>query len=130
VDNVMVLRRTRGQNEATVTALGRDLEDKEYALSFDPQIGTWVLVGDASELRMSRERQEVLDIFRHAFPEALGPTQAARSVKKDESGVRRLIYKLVDDGHLSNVGYGKYRYTGTGGTSSTGENESSTSSTG
>jgi AAA domain len=141
VDNVMVLQKPRGQNDATLSVIGRDLEDKAYALTFDPEIGTWRLIGDAVEVRISHERHDVLEEFKRAFPAPLGATQIARMVKKSEGAVRQQIYHLCDDGLIKGASYGKYVYiptttttttdidsSGTGGTGGTGESSRSSRS--
>jgi len=54
-DAVLVLQRARGQVEATLSVTGRDIEERELALRFDPTLMAWTLVGDAEVLRRERE---------------------------------------------------------------------------
>lgn len=46
-DTTIVLRRPRGEAGALLNITGRDVEESEYALTFDPQAGTWTLDGTA-----------------------------------------------------------------------------------
>jgi len=54
VDGTMVLRRERGKHDATLHVAGKDIEEeKELALTWDANVTSWTLVGDAEEFRIS-----------------------------------------------------------------------------
>lgn len=46
-DATLVLKRSRGEHEASLHVTGRDIVESEYAVTFDPQDCTWRLDGDA-----------------------------------------------------------------------------------
>jgi hypothetical protein len=49
-DETMVLKRARGQAEGALFVTGRDVDEAEYALSFQPASGAWTLLdGPASD---------------------------------------------------------------------------------
>jgi len=65
-DGVAVLRRERGRHDATLFLTGRDIDEREIALQWDPQYALWSILGDAEEYRVSKERKEVFELLKHA----------------------------------------------------------------
>src|SRR6266704_1327303 len=63
VDNLLVLKRERGQADAVLHVTGRDVDEQELALTFSNQTGLWTLAGDAENFRLSQERQEIIDVI-------------------------------------------------------------------
>src|SRR5262249_55515259 len=59
-DAVLVLKRERGRHDAALFVTGRDLEEQEFALQFDPEFALWSIAGDADEYRLSQERAVLL----------------------------------------------------------------------
>ncbi len=43
-DTVIVMTRSRGQEEGTLSITGRDVEESEYGIRFAPEIGTWEML--------------------------------------------------------------------------------------
>lgn len=106
-DSIWVLRRDRGRMDATLFITGRDIEEQETALQFDGSLGLWHLLGDAEAYRMSRERQQIVEVLRQA-EEPLRPKDIADSLGKREVNIRFLLSKLVQEGAVRRVGYGQY----------------------
>ena len=70
VDGALVLKRDRGNQDATLVVDGRDIEEPtELALQWVADIASWALMGDAEEYRLSKARQEI----RRVVEEAEGP---------------------------------------------------------
>jgi hypothetical protein len=44
-DTIIVIKRSRGEADATLHVTGRDVEERELALQFAPETGTWSLLG-------------------------------------------------------------------------------------
>jgi len=105
-DAVLVLRRDRGQHDATLHAMGRDIEEAEMALSFNPDYCTWSLVGDAATHRLSKERQAVLDLLSKSG--ALTPSQAAPLLEKQTPATKKLLWAMEQAGQLVKDGSGRY----------------------
>ncbi|HEX8010806.1 MAG TPA: AAA family ATPase, partial [Casimicrobiaceae bacterium] len=64
-DALLVLKRARGENTATLSVTGRDIEhEAELGLRFDREHGLWLLLGSAAEVQSSEERREVLHALR------------------------------------------------------------------
>ena len=106
-DGVLVLRRERGQADAILCATGRDIDEKEIALSWDRASVRWRLLGDADDYRLSPEREQI----RRALIEAgqpLSPKEVAEALSKDDNSVRQLIWKMEKEGQIKSTGSGQY----------------------
>lgn len=106
VDALLILRRERGQMDAALYVVGRDIEHElDHALKFDAPTCTWSSVGSVAEAQMSRERAEVLEFLQDSGPAS--PREIAEGVDRTGGAVRRLLGKMVRDGEVRNQG-GKY----------------------
>lgn len=107
-DGILSLKRERGKSDAVLTATGRDLEeDKELALKFDPILGSWAVLGDAEEYRMSSERAAIANAIRDAA-RPLTPKEIADATGKKDGAIRFLLFKMAQDGQVENIGGGRY----------------------
>lgn len=107
-DGAMVLKRARGEGLATLAVTGRDLdEEKEIALVWDVSICNWRECGTAAEMRLSKERQEIIDLLRSA-PLGMGPAAVAADLKKNPGAIRKLMAAMLKDGNLHSVREGVY----------------------
>src|SRR5207245_7994140 len=80
VDGALILKRERGQGEATLFVTGRDIEhEQQLALTFDARTAMWTLVGSAEEVKRTKERQEILALLTGQFPEGMSPRQVAEA---------------------------------------------------
>jgi hypothetical protein len=102
-DAVLVLKRGRGSKDATLSVTGRDIEERELALTFEH--GFWKLMGDAAEVRRSQERQAIMQLLRK--PPPLTPKQVAELTGKNYSAVKKLLWKMSQDSELTAID-GKY----------------------
>ena len=65
VDGTLILKRERGQAEASLFVTGRDIErEQQLALSFDATTALWSVIGNAEEVGRTRARQEIIDLLR------------------------------------------------------------------
>jgi hypothetical protein len=108
VDNVLIMQKERGQVDATLTVIPREEEEAEYALTFDPQLMTWVLAGNAEDFAKTRERQRILDVLK-ACDEPLGPQDIAAASGQKYGNVRYLLSQMLKDGEVAKEGRGAYR---------------------
>jgi hypothetical protein len=103
-DSTLVLKRPRGSQSAVLAVTGRDLEERELALSWDPPSCRWEIQGEAATVRMTKERKVIIAaLAQQDKPQT--PVQVARLLgRTDEEGkaaIRQLLLKMVDDGQLS-----------------------------
>jgi hypothetical protein len=98
-DCVLVLRRERGQIDASLFVTGRDVEEQDLALRWEKEdmLG-WALLGNADEFRRSKERQLLVDAVK-TMP-GLKPVELADATGKSRGSVRYLLFRLVQDGEL------------------------------
>lgn len=106
VDAIWHLRRRPGSS-ATLDVLGREVEERCFALNFnrDEPFG-WRFVGDGQETALSAEREEILELLRHEAP--LTPAKIALMLKKNANTVRGLVYRLHKAGQVSRAANGSY----------------------
>lgn len=101
-DSVLVLKRARHAAEGTLSLTGRDIDEREIAVSFTHE-ALWVALGAAADVRMSHERREVVDLLRSCESEglpAMRPGQIAKELGKNSITVRRLLMKMKADGQV------------------------------
>jgi len=101
VDGTMILKRERGQMEATLFVTGRDVErEQQLALSFDVTTALWTLVGNAEEVGCTRARQEILDLLRERHPDGMSPREIAEALEKNYHTTRSLLRKMEETGEV------------------------------
>jgi hypothetical protein len=104
VDGALILKRERGQHEASLFVTGRDIEhEQQLALRFDAQTALWSLVGNAEEVRSTKERQDILDLLSEQYPEGMSPRQVAEALDKNYHTTRCLLRKLEAAGSIQHA---------------------------
>jgi hypothetical protein len=86
VDGALILKRERGQLDATLFVTGRDVErEQELALRFEAETAQWRLLGSAEEVGRTRARKEILDLLREpsAQPDGMRPREIAGALEKN-----------------------------------------------
>jgi AAA domain len=109
-DSILVLSKRSGK--AVLHARGRDIEESETALKFDPADCRWVALGDASEVFVSDERSRIQAALDNA-PEPMSPKELmlATGIKK-RNALDILLHKMVRNGQIGKAGHGKYVNSG------------------
>lgn len=106
-DTILGLFRERGQMDATLRLVSREVEEKDLALKFDG--GRWESMGDAAIYRQSVERTAVLEAL-----ESLGeasPSEIAPVVDKTSANVSKMLVALHGEGLVQRVRRGTYSLT-------------------
>jgi len=106
VDAILVLKR-EASDSTTLFGRGRDLEEIEKGLEFNKSTCTWAIVGDASAIRITKERTVILDALEEAGA-PIGPRDIAIATGMKEGNVRRLLRKMHKEGLIKQPSYGKY----------------------
>jgi hypothetical protein len=97
-DTIVVVKRGRGQADATLHITGRDISERELALRFAPEAGTWTLMGDAAEYGLGETRREILEAVRgHG---ALTPKQVAEITSVGYELAKKTMQRMAADGQL------------------------------
>lgn len=112
VATMWILSRT---NEGTVvlSLSGRDLiHDDPLALRWDAITCSFIVDGTAAEASASAERKVILDLMQDGHDWT--PRQMAVDLGKSVNTVNQLLRRMVAEGVVDKVGYGKYRRGGPG----------------
>ena len=111
VDGTLILKRERGQMDATLFVTGRDVErEQELALRFEAETAQWRLLGSAEEVGRTRARREILDLLREQAAhdeEGMRPRDIARALEKNYHTTRALLGKMVESREVTRIG-GRY----------------------
>lgn len=104
-DTIIVIKRSRGEADATLYVTGRDVEEQELALRFTPETGTWSLLGDAAEYALGETRKLILEtIDAHGM---LTPKQVSELTTVGHELAKKTMQRMFVDGQLAADG-GKY----------------------
>lgn len=111
-DAVLLLKRSRGADDARLYLTGRDVEDDEKALSFEPLRGRFALMdGPAGDYDVATEgRRSILTVLKAQG--GLGPKDIAEQSGLSPGNVRQLLGRMVKDDQVTKAGRGKYSATG------------------
>jgi hypothetical protein len=97
-DTIMVVKRSRGEADATLYVTGRDVVEQELALRFDTLTGGWELLGDAAEYGLGKTRKEILETVRaHG---ALTPKQVSELTSIPYETAKKAMQRMFQDGQL------------------------------
>ena len=97
-DTIVVIKRSRGQADATLHVTGRDVQERELALRFAPKAGTWALLGDAAEYALGKTRKVLLDAVR--AHDSLTPMQASEVTSVGYELAKKRLNRMANDGQL------------------------------
>lgn len=103
VDAALILQ--RGQQGITLYGRGREIEEIEHALEFES--GEWHVLGDADEVRRSKERKAILQVLAD-LDKGMGPTEVADALGWKVDNVKQLLFKMHNDGDVKKTGHGRY----------------------
>lgn len=97
-DTIVVLKRARGEADATLFVTGRDVLEQELALRFAPDTGTWELLGDANEYAVAKTRRQVIEAIRAHGP--LTPKKLSDLTGIDHELAKKTMLRMSYDGQL------------------------------
>lgn len=107
-DAVLGIYRIRGQRDAVLKMTGRDIEEQEFAIRFDADLGSWTLLGNAGDVIKGSRQTQVLDVIK-----ALGaPTNSeiAEAAGMDRSNCFKTVQELRAQGAVREVNGKPMRY--------------------
>lgn len=107
VATLWIISRTP-DGHVVLSLIGRDLtkDDDPIALSWDTNLCTFVIEGNAHDIATTAERKEVLDLLSDDRPWT--PRQIAADLSKSVSAVQALLRDMLQSGLVDKSGYGKY----------------------
>src|SRR5439155_22490789 len=101
-DTVLVLERKRGASDGRLTITGRDIEEAEWALAYEP--GVWRLVGDAST-SVPPAWQKILDVLQHGHQ---GPSEIAAKSGLSIDIVKKALPEMIEVNQIHQPKHGLY----------------------
>jgi hypothetical protein len=107
-DTILVARRARNQPAANIAVTGRDLEEREVSVQFDPKTAAWNYLGPATQIDVTPERRRLLDAIGRASPEGIGPKELADELGADENAVKQMLLRAGADAQVTKVSRGRY----------------------
>ncbi|MDH6126892.1 AAA family ATPase [Kitasatospora sp. GP82] len=106
-DATLVLKRSRGKADGVLHITGRDVDEAEHALSFQPESGNWLLLnGPASDHTVGDTRSTILAHVR-AHPGAK-PKEIAEATGLAYDNTRRTCARMAEAGQLHADASGSY----------------------
>jgi hypothetical protein len=112
-DATLVLKRARGTADGVLHVTGRDVEEAEYAMAFQPAAGTWHLLdGPPEDHNLSETRAAIVRHVR-THPDST-PKAIADATGLSHENVRKTCPRMAADGQLCGDADGRYRLPGTG----------------
>jgi len=108
VDGTLILKRERGQAEATLFVTGRDIErEQQLALSFDVTTALWTVIGNTEEVGRTRARQEIIELLREQGTDGMNPREIADALEKNYHTTRSILRKMEQTGEVTRL-HGRY----------------------
>jgi hypothetical protein len=105
-DTMMVMRKRRGAHEASLNVTGREITENEFVLKFDPDVCTWEMVGNSSEVAEHDSSQPILDYLKEHGD---SNTQAiADAVGKSKQNTSNILGRMADKGQIVKISRGVY----------------------
>jgi hypothetical protein len=101
VDTLWCLKR-KPEGEATLEVIGREAEEKTFALKFEQDPFGWRVLGDDAAQLLNAERRQVLELLREEG--ALTPAQIAAELAKSRPAVRMLLKRMREDNQVAKQG--------------------------
>jgi len=94
VDTVWQLKR-KPDGEATLEIVGRESEERTFALRFDEDPFGWRMLGDDALQLLNSDRHQGLELLKDDG--ALTPAQVALEIGKSRAATRMLLKRMKDD---------------------------------
>jgi hypothetical protein len=103
-DAVWVLQRTPEANYI-LSVTGRDFDNNTFGLKRTEASPAWIITGEGDEIAQSEARREILDLLREG---PLKPSTIAQRLRKNISGIHRLLSALCALNQVVRSSYGTY----------------------
>lgn len=97
LDNILVLMRKRGQHDAVLHLMPREVEEEEFALTFKE--GRWLFQGDASKYAETSERQKIIDLL-ESVQRFMTAAEIGDALEKSRENAHKMCRKLMDKEHM------------------------------
>lgn len=106
-DAVLVLERPRAQANGVLHVTGRDVDETDYALSFNPTAGAWSLLDGPADEYLLQDTRALISRYVREQPGAK-PAQIATAVGRKPDTIRQTCTRMATDGQLRTEPGGRY----------------------
>jgi hypothetical protein len=113
-DGILVLMRSRQDDQASLHITGRDVQEQELVLQFAKETLTWTSLGTKEEHTGGRVRSKVIDHLKGFRGKPAFPADVAESIEEKLDSVKKALSRLYADRIVRKVGYA-YAYPGEAG---------------
>lgn len=107
-DSTWILNRARGEADAKLFITGRDVEEQDLAMRFDPAVGSWAIMGDAHEYAQTQERRDIIRVLSDGKSRKLA--DIAEALSRTPQAVSNRIRDLEQEGLVRSPKYGYWVY--------------------
>jgi hypothetical protein len=104
-DAILILNRS--SQGCTLGGRGRDVEEFELAIGFNPETCRWTTLGNAIDVQRSNERNCIIGLLARN-EEALSPKQIASELRMSDDAVRQLLLRMTQAGEVIKPARGLY----------------------
>lgn len=98
-DAVLVLERARSQADGILHVTGRDVEEADHALAFDPGIGAWSLLEGPAAEHLMHDSRALISRYLRDYPGSK-PAAIAEALSMVPVNVRQTCKRMADAGQL------------------------------
>jgi hypothetical protein len=101
-DAALGLYRSQGKKETILRVIGRDIEESEFALQFEPVTCCWQFLGEAGAIREDTAKGDVIRAIEEIelMGELPTTTRIANHLDLNKGHISRTLAKLVQDGQV------------------------------
>jgi RecA-family ATPase len=100
---------SRNQKGTTLYLRGRDVEEQEHAVTFNPETCRWSILGDAAEVQRSYARGKILTALEGAS-ELMTPADLTIATGLTRNNVDQRLHHMLQDGEIIKVSRGRYAH--------------------
>lgn len=99
-DTIWGLYRRRGETVGTLSVIGRDVEERDLEVRWDPTPAAWQLVGDLERAQRTEAEQRYLDAIAALGGENVSSESIAAELDVTAQAVSQMLRKLTKRGDL------------------------------
>jgi len=104
-DCIYILKQKKHEYVLHIT--GRDIEERELAVKFEPKSGLWNVLGDSEKVFISDERKEIINIINNT-DSPLSPKRVSEITGKPHNNIKQLLFNMHTDKQLYRTDRGEY----------------------
>jgi hypothetical protein len=113
VDTTIFLQKKEGGNGGLLRVRGRDIEEKCYSVTFDRDVCSWIISGEADLIQRGdpAAQAEVLELLKKAGEKGMRTKDVADALGKKNNTVGNIFKILAEKGKIEKITHGVFRYS-------------------